>query len=142
MRLVARRTHVAVALAAAAALLAGPPAQARPPVQTDPVVERLLAGVGEHETVTVLVTLREGVAARTSGRARGERRESLVRGLRSRAGASQASLRSLLARLERDGEVTRTTALWVTNAVSVTGTPEAVRELARAPTSPASAPMP
>ena len=131
MRRVARRTHVAVALAAAAALLAGPPAQARPPVQTDPVVERLLAGVGEHETVTVLVTLREGVAARTSGRARGERRESLVRGLRSRAGASQASLRSLLARLERDGEVTRTTALWVTNAVSVTGTPEAVRELAR-----------
>ena len=79
----------------------------------------------------MLVTLREGVAARTSGRARGERRESLVRGLRSRAGASQASLRSLLARLERDGEVTRTTALWVTNAVSVTGTPEAVRELAR-----------
>ena len=48
MRRVARRTHVAVALAAAAALLAGPPAQARPPVQTDPVVERLLAGVGER----------------------------------------------------------------------------------------------
>ena len=131
MRRTVRRTHVAVALAAAAALLAGPPAQARPPVHTDPVVERLLAGVGADETVTVLVTLRERAVASTSGRARGERRETLVRGLRSRAGASQASLQSRLARLQRDGEVTRTTALWVTNAVSVTGTPEVVRELAR-----------
>ncbi len=64
---------------------------------------------------------------------RGQRLSAVIHRLRAHADASQAPLRGRLKTLEARGEVTSQTSLWVTNAISVTATARAVRELAARP---------
>lgn len=85
-------------------------------------------------TSRVVVTLRDAPDLRgltTLGRA--QRLSTAVRRLRAHAESSQAPLRRRLKALEATGEVTAETPLWVANAVAVTATARAVRELAARP---------
>ena len=133
------KTRVAMSLAvvATASLVVPSQAPAVVPVGSpDPSVETLLAGVDPGETVPVLVTLRSQVASPATLAGDGSaktRHESLVRGLRSGAESGQRSVRADLDRLARKGKVRSQKPLWVTNAVAVTATPDAVREIAARP---------
>ncbi|WP_323095582.1 S8 family serine peptidase [Intrasporangium sp. YIM S08009] len=84
--------------------------------------------------VRVLVTLR--ARADLSGlpaQARDRRLAAVVQRLREHASTSQAPLRARLHALAAAGEVGAETPLWVTDAVAVTASPAAVRELAARP---------
>ncbi|MBT9253987.1 S8 family serine peptidase [Phycicoccus sp. MAQZ13P-2] len=135
-----RRSLVVSVVAAATALVAAPAAPAAPLTPTPPVVpaavERMLAGVPDGSAVPVLVRLREnglGPSTLAAGGTEGARRTALVRGLREGAGARQRGVLAAVDGLARRGEVRSRTALWVTDAVAVTATPDAVRELAARP---------
>ena len=131
------RLATSLAVAALSATLVVPaaaPAGAAAPA--DPAVEALLAGVDPDATVSVLVTLRSDAASPASLAAKGSgrsRHESLVRGLRAAAEARQRGVRDDLDRLARRGRVRSQDPLWVTNAVAVRATPDAVREIAARP---------
>ena len=88
----------------------------------------------EAATSRVVVTLRSTADLRgltTLGRA--QRLSTAVRRLRAHADSAQAPLRRRLKTLEATGDVTAETPLWVANAVAVTATARAVRELAARP---------
>lgn len=61
---------------------------------------------------------------------RSQRLRAVIRALQAHAEASQASVRARLRALEAQGEVTSQTSLWIANAISVTASASAVRELA------------
>ncbi|GAA2159168.1 S8 family serine peptidase [Humibacillus xanthopallidus] len=155
-----RQLTVAVAVAAAATLL-GPPAGAAPvavqgsPSLTDaappaasaarvtpsaPSVTGLsaalapqLAALPPGGTTTVVVTLRAPVPLPPLPTSRAARNEVVVRTLRARSTAAQAPLRARLTALAATGRVRHVTPLWVTNAISITATADAVREVAARP---------
>ena len=84
--------------------------------------------------VRVLVSLRDHADLSTPptlGRA--ARLALVVQRLQSHAATSQTSLRTRLRELAASGDVTAQTPLWVTDAVAVTASPAAVRELAARP---------
>jgi subtilisin family serine protease len=88
----------------------------------------------EPATQRVVVTLRDAPdLSGLPGLDRGQRLSSLIHRLRAHADASQAPLRGRLKVLEARGEVSSQTSLWVANAISVTATATAVRELAARP---------
>ncbi len=138
-----RRPHRAKSAAAAGAVVAALclgsvlPASAatlRPVAPGGPGLGGGSGVVADRGTARVVVTLRDapdlrGVAA--LGRA--QRLSTVVRRLRAHADTAQAPLRRRLRALEATGEVTAPTPLWVANAVSVTATPRALRELAARP---------
>ncbi len=133
------RTRTAlVAAAALAATVAGPVplALGRSPAPPDPVaLDRALAAqldaLAPDAVTTVVVTLSEALdPTPPADTDRAARREAVVRGLQEQAQASQRSLVARLEALSRSGSVLGQTSLWVTNAVSVTATPAAIRELA------------
>jgi subtilisin family serine protease len=84
--------------------------------------------------VRVLVTLRDrpDLSALPAG-SRERRLAALVQRLRTQATASQAPLRARLRELAASGDVADETPLWVTDAVAVTASADAVRELAARP---------
>ena len=85
-------------------------------------------------TSRVVVTLRDAPDLRGVGTlGRAKRLSTVVRRLRAHADSSQAPLRGRLRALRAVGEVGAETPLWVANAVAVTATPRAVRELAARP---------
>ncbi len=90
--------------------------------------------LADPATTRVVVTLRDAPDLRglaTLGRT--QRLSTLVRRLHSHSDTSQAPLRARLRTLQARGEVRSQTPLWVANAVSVTATPAAIRELAARP---------
>ena len=93
-----------------------------------------LAGSADTATSRVIVTLRDAPDLRGLPElGRGQRLSAVIHRLQAHADASQAPLRRTLKTLEARGEVTSETSLWVTNAISVTATARAVRELAARP---------
>ena len=97
-------------------------------------VRAALASAGPDELVRVIVVLRERADLRTPpGLARAERLERVIRALQAQAEASQRSLRPLLNSLEAGGRVDHITYFWVFNGFSVSGSAEAIGELARRP---------
>ncbi len=95
-------------------------------------LEGTLAGLSPGQRTRVVVTLKDRADLSTRPRARRrERLRTVVTRLKDTAVGSQVRLRGRLRTLRRRGEVTSVTPLWVTNAVSVTGTARAVREIAR-----------
>jgi len=90
--------------------------------------------VSDTATSRVIVTLRDATDLHGLPHlGRGARLTALVRRLHAHADASQAPLRGRLKTLEASGQVTSQTPLWVANAISVTATAKAVRELAARP---------
>ncbi len=90
--------------------------------------------VADRGTSRVVVTLRDAPDLRgVTALGRAQRLSTVVRRLRAHADTAQAPLRRRLRALEATGEVTAQTPLWVANAVAVTATPRAVRELAARP---------
>jgi subtilisin family serine protease len=88
----------------------------------------------EPATQRVVVTLRDAPdLSGLPGLDRGQRLSALIHRLQAHADASQAPLRGRLKVLEARGEVSSQTSLWVVNAISVTATATAVRELAARP---------
>ncbi|QKE83928.1 S8 family serine peptidase [Arthrobacter sp. NEB 688] len=133
-----RRSLVVSLVALTAAALAAPSAAAlpssAPTPPSSPAVEALLAHVPQDGTVKVLVRMRPtGPVPRSLAGAGPARRRALVRGLRDGAAAHQRGVLDAVDRLARRGEVRAHTALWVTDAVAVTASPAAVRELAARP---------
>lgn len=109
------------------------PAPAKVPPLTS-AMEHALARLPAGDTMRVLVTLRESPDLSTpSGAGRAERLRTVMQRLKSTTVLSQGPLRARLRTLELRGEVRSTTPLWVTNAVSVTATAGAIRELAARP---------
>ncbi|MEO8108292.1 MAG: hypothetical protein ABI720_13365, partial [Actinomycetes bacterium] len=83
---------------------------------------------------TVVVTLREQTDLSLGAKKLSDARpEQTVRTLKSTARKSQAEIRSLLAKRRDAGAVGRVTPLWITNALSVTATPDVIAELAARP---------
>jgi len=110
-------------------------AGSRPPTSLSPALGSLLATLPGGATTPVLITLRErtDLTSLPAPANRAGRLSAVVRRLRSDTSRSQTSLRARLRSLAAQGEVTDVTPLWVTNAVAVTATAAAVRELAGRP---------
>lgn len=142
MRLPGRRRP---ARGAAGVLLTGlvicgaAPANARPTdTGTQPRLSAALAGalarLPADGTVRVIVTLRAPAdlgSLPTGGRA--ARLRAVIHRLKADADGSQTALRARLRVLGAQGDVSEETPLWVTNAVAVTASARAVRELATRP---------
>lgn len=100
-------------------------------------VESILGALPADAMATVIVQLRDRAVlpSQSSGRGsgRGARIRAVVDVLREKAATSQRRLRALLRRRSDEGKVKRFTPLWVVNAISVTATPEVVREVADRP---------
>jgi subtilisin family serine protease len=100
----------------------------------DPALGSVLDALPQRSSTRVVVTLRDQAdLTAMPPLPHTERSAVVVRTLRARATASQASLRARLAVLSAQGQVSGATPLWVTNAVSVTATAGTVRELAARP---------
>jgi len=110
------------ALGATATGAAGRPAQAAP-AETGPV--------------QVILTLRDQASladlAPQGGSDRAGRQQAVLHALQDKAAHSQAPVLRRLRQMQAGGGVTRVRPLWITNAVAVSGSPQAVAELARLP---------
>jgi len=99
-----------------------------------PEVQAALASVEPGQKVAVIVTLREQANLRLPpGLARTQRLERVVRALQAQAESSQRALRPLVNSLRAKGQVDRITYLWIFNGLALSGTPEAIDELAARP---------
>jgi serine protease AprX len=125
----------ALAAAAAAALLVAPFAatasagSARAtPRKVAPEVAATLASLPPDGLTSVFVTLRDQVDVADVPSLKG-----VVSTLQSTATAAQTDVRADLRALRADGSVARFTPLWVVDGISVTATPDVIRELAARP---------
>ncbi len=120
------RRGLAALTALAVAALTGVAA----PAVGSPVASASQVATAASGTETVVVTLRGRADLSTIPRGnRAARLRAVESRLRSHATASQKPIRARLAVLATQGKITETTPLWSTNAVSVTGTPDAIAEL-------------
>lgn len=114
---------LAAALGATATGAAGQPAQAAPPAETPPA--------------RVILTLRDQASladlAPQGGADRAGRQQAVLHALQAKAANGQAAVLRRLRLMQAGGGVTRVQTLWITNAVAVTGSPQAIAELARLP---------
>lgn len=101
-----------------------------------------LVGVGasaaphadSDEMTTVVVTLRDQADLGPGNNGSRDRSpEQTVRTLKSTAKRSQADIRDLLKQKQEAGDISDRTSLWITNAISVTASPEVIAELAARP---------
>jgi subtilisin family serine protease len=79
--------------------------------------------------VTVVLKAQEDLTA-IRGSTRASRLENVVQALQQRATASQQPVLELLARLQREGKVSRVAPLWIFNGIEVRATPAAIDQLA------------
>ncbi|MFN8193826.1 MAG: S8 family serine peptidase [Nocardioidaceae bacterium] len=107
------------ALTSAALLLAGSLAGTAAGAATS-------AAPSGQELRSVVVTLRAGVDVPPPTGRRAERQRALVAALRARARTAQAPLLADLRRWRDQGQVTRMTSLWISDAVAVTATPAVI----------------
>ncbi len=132
-----RRAVAASVLLVGLGLTAGAPVAGAVPARPSGGAERAatpatpasaVAGGGRSR---VVVTLRDQAdLGQLSGLPRGARLRTVVTRLEAHADAAQAPLRARLRTLQAAGEVGPATSLWVADAVSVTASARAVRELA------------
>ena len=132
-----RTAHWIGLLALAAALgigLLGPAsAGASAPAQIDAAVGRALAAQAS-QPVRVIAILKNQLDPRTiAGANRKDRQKKLVRALRKKSDDEQKTLRALLVSLRKSGAVQAYTPLWVFNAIAITGTPDAIMQIAAQP---------
>ncbi|HYD39666.1 MAG TPA: Ig-like domain-containing protein [Anaeromyxobacter sp.] len=100
-----------------------------------PELEAELARLPPGATASVMVHL-AGAADLSEARrvrGRGPRHRAVVAALRARAAAGQRELGRVLEARRAQGRVRRFRPYWIANAIAVTGTPEAIRELAARP---------
>lgn len=105
-----------------------------PAAKIDPQLESELQSAQAGDLITVIVTLKEqadlrGIAG--FGRAAGQ--EAVIRALQARANTAQAPVRTLLESRRSQGRVSQITSFWVFNGLSVTATPDVIRDLASRP---------
>jgi subtilisin family serine protease len=124
---------LAVLLAAALALPAA--AGAAPGAsRLAPEVQEKMRRARPDEPVTVIVHLRgQADLSRLRGADRGARAREAVRELRAKAGPGQRAVKALLQARRAAGRVHRQVDFWIFNGLSVTATPDVVRELASHP---------
>lgn len=126
----------ALAWALVLALLAGGPPRSRAaaPGTVDAAVTTALAALPPGEQLDVIVLLAEqATLTPPTAQSRATRLTATVLALQAQATASQADLLLLLARQQRQGQVSRVTPLWIVNAVAVSGSAAAIAELAQQP---------
>ena len=124
-----------IALAAALGLsMLGPArAGASAPAQIDASIARSLAAQ-TAQPVQFIAILKNQLDVKTiSGSDRKARQKKLVKALRKKSDDEQKSLLTLLAKLKKSGDVQRYTPLWVFNAIAITGTPDAIAQIAAQP---------
>lgn len=99
-----------------------------------PAVHAMLATLPHGEMTTVIVTLREQTdLKRVRGTTRAARLNGTIQALTTTANTSQVRLRALLRARAAQGNVAKTTPLWVVNGISVTATAGVIQELAARP---------
>ncbi len=112
----------------AAAPLAVVPAATAPRVgETADTLAALIVLGRQADIATLDKKLKERHASRK------DRHSQVIAALRSEAEQGQAGLLELLSALRRRGEVSSYTPYWITNAIAVRATPEAIEDLARRP---------
>jgi subtilase family protein len=100
----------------------------------DPALDAVLTRLRAHDTVPVIVILRDQLDPSTVAVPRGVRRgTALIRALKDRASRTQAALRTDIKRAMAQGEATATTPLWIVNGIAVTARPGLIRRLAARP---------
>ena len=135
-----RHAVVAAALAGVwtVALSTGVSARpAQPPIASgamETATAAQLSALPAGEMTTVMVTLRARAdLGAIQGATRKVRLTRTINALRSTSDSSQTGIRARLRQREREGAVASFTPLWVSNAVSVTATPDVIAELAASP---------
>ena len=94
-----------------------------------------LAGAGPNDWINAYVVLAQHVdldatVAAAKGQGLAARHRLVIERLRAMADKTQGPVRAALAAAKKDGRVARFHAFWIANAVAVTATPAAIRDLA------------
>ena len=133
-----RRINALALVALMASLLfGGTPAGAAPLPQSDPdskIEPRLLAALSAMapgDMTTVVVTLQsQADLKRVGGATRAARLKGVIQALRATAQAAQPPVTAWLAARQGQGAVASYAAFWVFDGLSVTATPQTIRDLA------------
>ena len=108
--------------------------QAAPPATLLPQPSPTAGAPAGAQTQTVIVRLREQAKVQEIAAGSRERRQQqVIATLQSVARTTRRSVTEVVKRRQADGSISRVTSFWVFNGLSVTGTPEAIAELARDP---------
>ncbi len=100
----------------------------------DPVLNARLASLQQGEMITVIVQLRQRTNfPNVSNLRRAQRLSRIITALRGTADTTQIPLKAFLRERKRLGTVRDFTSFWIFNGFSVTGTAEAIQQLAAQP---------
>ncbi len=108
---------------------------ARYPPKLSPALQTTLQQTTPDESVRVMVYLNEtaDLNALTLSEAEIPKRQQVMAELQQTAVSAQATLLPQLQTLQQAGNITRIRQFWIINAIAVTGTPEAIAQLAAHP---------
>lgn len=100
----------------------------------DPEVVRLLAGAGDGEMISVIVSLQsQADLSHIAANSRGQQLTKVINALQNMANATQNHIQALLDTREAEGKVGEYQSYWIFNGLEVTATAEVILELAARP---------